>query len=99
MNNGPFIPAGTASRDTRAANALCLILCTRLGKEERFPPFTSFWVFLLSVHSELDPAPPSVTPFPPCGMVALLDVSGVSGATAALYSLIQLSLSPSCPCP
>lgn len=29
-----------------------------------FPPFTSFQVFLLSAHSELDPAPPSVIPFP-----------------------------------
>lgn len=38
-NKGPFIPAGTAGRDTRAASALCLILCTRLGNGQRFSSF------------------------------------------------------------
>lgn len=72
-NKGPFIPAGTAGRDTRAASALCLILCTQLGKGQKFSFF-----YILSGFSPFSLSPPSYAG----GMVALLGVTGVSGVTA-----------------
>lgn len=61
-------------------------------RHRHFPPFTSPWGFLPSAHSGSDPAPPSAPP-------GNGGFAGTSGATATPQSPVQLSLSPSCPCP
>lgn len=88
-NKAPFIPAGTAGGDTRGLPALCASSCAcapwpRPGKGRRFSSFYTllgFFSFLFA-PSRILHLPPSTTPFPPQGTVALLGVTGVPCATA-----------------